>query len=61
MKIKDKVMLDIGGLYEHGPITIVAFGDSVTHGCFDAELHDIQVVSAETELDEVCQKIAARL
>lgn len=31
------------------------------HGCFDAELHDIQVVSAETDLDEVCQKIAARL
>ena len=40
MKIKDKVMLDISGLYEHGPITIVAFGDSVTHGCFDADEMD---------------------
>ncbi len=36
MKIKEKVMMDINGLYAHGPITIVAFGDSVTHGMFDA-------------------------
>lgn len=33
MKIKDKIKLDYNGLIEHGPINIVAFGDSVTHGC----------------------------
>lgn len=34
MKVKEKINLDKSGLIEHGPITIVAFGDSVTHGCF---------------------------
>ena len=32
MKISEKLKLDRKGLTEHGPITIVAFGDSVTHG-----------------------------
>lgn len=32
MKIKEKLMMDRKGLEENGPITIVAFGDSVTHG-----------------------------
>lgn len=32
MRIKEKLMLDRKGLEQHGPITIVAFGDSVTHG-----------------------------
>ena len=32
MKIKDKINLDRAGLEKYGPITIVAFGDSVTHG-----------------------------
>ncbi len=32
MKIAEKIYLDYSGLIEHGPITIVAFGDSVTHG-----------------------------
>ena len=32
MKIKDKIKLDKAGLEKYGPITIVAFGDSVTHG-----------------------------
>lgn len=32
MKIIEKINLDFNGLVEHGPITIVAFGDSVTHG-----------------------------
>ncbi|MBE6645920.1 MAG: GDSL family lipase [Ruminococcaceae bacterium] len=35
MKIKDKIMLDEKGLYEHGPISIVVFGDSVSHGAFN--------------------------
>lgn len=32
MKIKEKINLDYKGLVEHGPINIVVFGDSVTHG-----------------------------
>lgn len=32
MKISEKINMDIDGLIENGPITIVAFGDSVTHG-----------------------------
>lgn len=32
MKIRDKINLDYDGLIKHGPINIVAFGDSVTHG-----------------------------
>ena len=27
------------------------------HGCFDAESHDIHVISGETDLDEVCKQI----
>ena len=36
MKIKEKINLNYEGLIEHGPITIVAFGDSVTHGAVGA-------------------------
>lgn len=32
MKITEKINMDFDGLVENGPITIVAFGDSVTHG-----------------------------
>lgn len=32
MLIKDKILLDIHGLQEYGPINIVVFGDSVSHG-----------------------------
>lgn len=32
MKITEKFNLDMQGLIKYGPITIVAFGDSVTHG-----------------------------
>jgi len=32
MHIKEKIMLDKEGLEQYGPINIVAFGDSVTHG-----------------------------
>ena len=37
MKIKEKLMMDRKGLEEHGAITIVAFGDSVTHGAVAAD------------------------
>ncbi len=32
MLIKEKIHMDMQALIENGPITIVAFGDSVTHG-----------------------------
>lgn len=32
VRIREKLMLDRKGLEAYGPITIVAFGDSVTHG-----------------------------
>lgn len=32
MHIQDKIHMDRAGLEKYGPITIVAFGDSVTHG-----------------------------
>ena len=32
MKVTEKLNLNLQGLIEEGPITIVAFGDSVTHG-----------------------------
>ena len=36
MRIKEKLYLDYTGLDNEGPITIVAFGDSVTHGALGA-------------------------
>ena len=44
MKIKDKINLNKNGLMEHGSITIVAFGDSVTHGYFRSEDPDYEAV-----------------
>ena len=32
MNIKEKIFMDYEQLVENGAITIVAFGDSVTHG-----------------------------
>lgn len=32
MKITEKINMDVSGLIKNGPITIVAFGDSITHG-----------------------------
>lgn len=36
MKITEKINMDYDALVEHGPITIVAFGDSVTHGALSS-------------------------
>ncbi len=44
MKIKEKIELGLEGLIEHGPINIVAFGDSVTHGAFGAGEIDYEAV-----------------
>lgn len=40
MTIKEKIYMDYDGLVKNGPITIVAFGDSVTHGAVaDGEIN----------------------
>lgn len=39
MHIADKILLDAAGLQKEGPITIVAFGDSVTHGALLNEIN----------------------
>ena len=44
MRIKDKIYLNYDGLVEHGPINIVAFGDSVTHGAVGAGEIDYESV-----------------
>lgn len=44
MLIKDKINMDRQGLVENGPITIVAFGDSVTHGAVAPNEFDYETV-----------------
>lgn len=44
MKIKDKLNADTRQLIENGPITIVAFGDSITHGAFGPGEIDYEAV-----------------
>ena len=44
MRVKDKIRLDLSGLIEHGPVNLVAFGDSVTHGCVGPEEYDYESV-----------------
>ena len=44
MTLQEKLNLDYEGLIEHGPITIVAFGDSVTHGAVGAGEIDYETV-----------------
>ena len=39
MNIKEKILMDRAGLEKEGPITIVAFGDSVTHGALLNEIN----------------------
>ena len=51
MRIKEKINLDMKGLIEHGPITVVAFGDSVTHGAFN---------TGEIDQDRVYHRVLAR-
>ena len=38
MKIKEKLMMEVEGLMEHGPVNIVVLGDSVTHGVVGYEI-----------------------
>ena len=44
MRIKEKIHLDHRGLAQYGPINIVAFGDSVTHGVIRAGELDYETV-----------------
>ena len=44
MKISKKIMLDKEGLMENGPITVVAFGDSVTHGALSTDEFNYETV-----------------
>ena len=44
MNIREKVLFDRKGLTEHGAITVVAFGDSVTHGAVGAGEVDYDTV-----------------
>ena len=44
MKITEKLFIDSAGLVEHGPITIVAFGDSMTHGALKDDEFDYEAV-----------------
>lgn len=44
MRVKDKINLDYDGLCKHGAITIVAFGDSVTHGAVGPDEIDYESV-----------------
>lgn len=44
MKIKEKIKLGREGLEKEGPITIVAFGDSVTHGAVASGEIDYETV-----------------
>ena len=44
MKIAEKINMDYDGLVQHGPITIVAFGDSVTHGALDTDEFNYETV-----------------
>ncbi len=44
MKITEKINLDYNGLVEHGPINIVAFGDSVTHGALGVNEQNYETV-----------------
>lgn len=40
MTVREKLQMDYEGLIAHGPITVVAFGDSVTHGAVaEGEIH----------------------
>ncbi len=44
MTVAEKLNMDKDGLIQNGPITIVAFGDSVTHGAFEKDNLDYENV-----------------
>ena len=57
MRLKDKIRLGLPGLTDHGPVNLVAFGDSVTHGCFGPGEYDYESVywnRLRLKLNAVC-------
>ncbi len=56
MNIREKINMDLAGLEEYGPITIVAFGDSVTHGAVGPDEIDYETAY----WNRLKQKINAR-
>lgn len=44
MRVKDKINLDCDGMIKNGAVTIVAFGDSITHGGFVIGENDYNAV-----------------
>ena len=44
MKFKEKLFMDHWQLEKEGPINIVVFGDSITHGCVEADVFDYDTV-----------------
>ena len=44
MKLSEKLFMERKELTENGPVTIVAFGDSVTHGAFSGGEIDHEAV-----------------
>jgi len=44
MRIVEKLQMDRNGLLQHGPINIVAFGDSITHGALNIGEMDYETV-----------------
>ena len=60
MKIKEKLYMPLSALDEHGPITIVALGDSVTHGSVAAGEINYETVywnRLRQKLNAVCATI----
>ena len=49
MHISDKINMSAEELIANGPITIVAFGDSVTHGCFEVFINEAGKVDTACE------------
>lgn len=44
MKFKEKLFMDHWQLEKEGPINIVVFGDSITHGCVETDVFDYDTV-----------------
>ena len=44
MKFKEKLFMDHWQLEKEGPINIVVFGDSITHGCVETDIFDYDTV-----------------
>ena len=60
MKVREKLFMELSALDEHGPITIVALGDSVTHGSVAAGEINYETVywnRLRQKLNAVCATI----